>query len=323
MASARSGSREESEAWRWEAPPVPSRSFSAPRSLSPSGSRQGANSTQSTRASWTKDRDSHTSTPPTREEEEEDEEGEPQRVLKAVPCAKVNDWMPETIEAEVRTQADVAASGTRAVDRALVAVASASNTKETAPNQQNDERYMEAVCTKAALSTVSNGREEGAYCNDENSLEDCIMDVDVKSEAVEAFLDGEDVPDLPAPIVQVGDLRFCLPPPALAVQRITELWRPGACMVVITTQHYGTPLLCPDGDIMKGLVNIAPSAEGGQQLVPLFWQNVEEADQLALDNITEQSDEMAPIHSGTLSRMTRGSQLPTMVEEEEDEEELE
>merc|ERR1719310_618286 len=83
--------------------------------------------------------------------------------------------------------------------------------------------------------------------------------------------------NLPAPIVQVGDLRFCLPPPALAVQRISEIWRPGACMVVITTQHYGTPLLCPDGDIMKGLVNIAPSAEGGQQLVPLFWQNVEDA----------------------------------------------
>jgi len=131
----------------------------------------------------------------------------------------------------------------------------------------------------------------------------------------------------PAPVVQVGDLRFCLPPPALAVQRISEIWRPGASMVVITTQHYGTPLLCPDGDIMKGLVNIAPSAEGGQQLVPLFWQNFEESTQMAAQAQAppEQGNRHMPgppelAAMGPSGRITRSSpQLPTMVEEEEEE----
>merc|ERR1712060_489553 len=81
-----------------------------------------------------------------------------------------------------------------------------------------------------------------------------------------------------APIIQVGDDRFCLPAPALAVQRISDLWKPGAQFVVITTQHYGTPLLCPEGDTEKGLINLAPSGESAQELVPLYWQNCKEAE---------------------------------------------
>eukprot|EP00929_Paragymnodinium_shiwhaense_P063440 TRINITY_DN31686_c0_g2_i1.p1 TRINITY_DN31686_c0_g2~~TRINITY_DN31686_c0_g2_i1.p1 ORF type:complete len:1189 (+),score=217.43 TRINITY_DN31686_c0_g2_i1:62-3628(+) len=78
------------------------------------------------------------------------------------------------------------------------------------------------------------------------------------------------------PIIQVGDSSFCLPAPSLAVERVAELWRPGATMVVITTEHYGTPLFCPGGDISEGLINLAPSQEGSQQLVPLYWQNMDE-----------------------------------------------
>jgi len=78
------------------------------------------------------------------------------------------------------------------------------------------------------------------------------------------------------PTIQVGDHYFTLPPPEFAVERISDLWRPGTMMVVITTQHYGTPLLCPNGDIYSGLVNLAPSGQSSE-LVPLYWQNLEEA----------------------------------------------
>lgn len=272
LGSARSNGKEESEPWRWEAPSpppsMPSRSFSAPRAISPSSTTmQGVGST-STKASRTKDAPLSTSAK---------EDDELQRLLKAAACAPVTDKTSEAVELEVRTLADVEASSVAKV-RAVEAVAAS----------QSDDKKAEAV----------------------------PADVEDVVDSPEALLDSEDGQDLPAPIVQVGDLRFSLPPPALAVQRITELWRPGACMVVITTQHYGTPLLCPDGDIMKGLVNIAPSAEGGQQLVPLFWQNVEEAQ----EESNGQSGEITSMSNGALPRM-RGSQLPTMVEEEEDEEE--
>lgn len=153
---------------------------------------------------------------------------------------------------------------------------------------------------------------------------EAAQDASSFSEAPQAAPLSEEgkVPELAAPVVQVGDLRFCLPPPDLAVQRISQLWRPGATMIVITTQHYGTPLLCPDGDIMKGLVNIAPSAEGGQQLVPLFWQNVEEAAKMNEQGDGHMSGDLAGFGGGH-SRMARGPvPLPTMVEEEEDELEL-
>jgi hypothetical protein len=277
---------------------VPSRSFSAPRPLSPSSTLTQGVGSAATRGSRSKE--------PLSAKEEDDR---PQQVLKAIPCASVTDKMLGPVEAEavqIRTQADIEASETaRAAEVAttldLPAVAStSSNSREAmATVQQSDDRKAEAM--------LANGREVLDAC-----------------EAVQPAFEGEErAEDLPAPVVQVGDLSFCLPPPALAVQRITELWRPGACMVVITTQHYGTPLLCPDGDIMKGLVNIAPSAEGGQQLVPLFWQNVEEAAQSALDqsngHIPGQSEELAAMNSSALTRITRGGQLPTMVEEEEEE----
>jgi len=137
-----------------------------------------------------------------------------------------------------------------------------------------------------------------------------------------------DSTSIAAPIVQVGESRFCLPRPEVAVQRIAELWRPGAAMVVITTQHYGTPLLCPDGDIMKGLVNIAPSAEGGQQLVPLFWQNIEEVEQEEANGLDGPAGAGGgagglagqELPSSGVLRMSRSSQLQKVEEEEEDEE---
>lgn len=140
----------------------------------------------------------------------------------------------------------------------------------------------------------------------------------------------EDKEAIPAPIVQVGDSRFCLPPPEIAVRRIAELWKPGAAMVVITTQHYGTPLLCPDGDIMKGLVNIAPSTTGGKNLVPLFWQNIDEVEQEESNGLDAPAGPAGPGNGalagseltsmGSQLRLSRTSQLPTMVEEEEEDE---
>jgi len=319
LGSARSGGKEDTEAWRWEAPPAPPRSFSAPRPLSPSGTMTQGVGPPSTRGTRAKERDAHSSSIA-----QEDEES--RRVLKALPCAARSDMMAEPVEAEVRTQADVEASEAaraRAVElttkRALAGTSSTtSNTtrEAVAAHQQNDDKTVEAAAwSKAVVPSFSTGREEAI--GQQVTLADAEVDVD----GPQAFLDGEDAADLPAPVVQVGDLRFCLPPPALAVQRITELWRPGACMVVITTQHYGTPLLCPDGDIMKGLVNIAPSAEGGQQLVPLFWQNVEEEVEQGNGHLPpEQDGELAAMNSGALYGMSRGSQLPTMVEEEEEEE---
>lgn len=101
----------------------------------------------------------------------------------------------------------------------------------------------------------------------------------------------------PPPTIQVGDSRFSLPPPAVAVQRLSELWKPGAELVLITKNHFGTPLLCPDGDIRNGLVNLAPSGEATQQLVPLYWQHAGSAGHVAvhrypgLPTFVEEDDE--------------------------------
>merc|ERR1712060_818664 len=117
-----------------------------------------------------------------------------------------------------------------------------------------------------------------------------------------------------APIIQVGDDRFCLPAPALAVQRISDLWKPGAQLVVITTQHYGTPLLCPEGDTERGLINLAPSGDTHQELVPLYWQNCKEAE----------LQRHAPLATSSLApgraSCRVGSVLPATIEEEDEEE---
>lgn len=164
-----------------------------------------------------------------------------------------------------------------------------------------------AAAAAATAAPLANGSDDAGATGAE-----------VASEADPAHVDPDDGYMVPAPIVQVGESRFHLPPPALAVQRIAELWKPGALMVVITTDHYGTPLLCPDGDISRGLINIAPSAEGGQQLVPLFWENVD-----------AQEGSSDPESIAKLVAMERSGfrhprpQLPTMVEEEEEEEDEE
>jgi len=83
----------------------------------------------------------------------------------------------------------------------------------------------------------------------------------------------------PLPMIQVGDRRFVLPEPALALQRLGELWRPGAVMVVITTEHYGSPLFCPNGNTLQGLVHLTPSLDA--ELMPLFWQCADDDQSLA------------------------------------------
>jgi len=95
-------------------------------------------------------------------------------------------------------------------------------------------------------------------------------------DALEEDHELDDGNAVPPPIIQVGDHCFYLPPPALAVRRIGEIWRPGAMMSIVTTQHYGTPLLCFDGNVSRGLVNLAPTAEHNYEAVPLFWQNTAE-----------------------------------------------
>eukprot|EP00403_Amphidinium_massartii_P029894 CAMPEP_0178391874 /NCGR_PEP_ID=MMETSP0689_2-20121128/11388_1 /TAXON_ID=160604 /ORGANISM="Amphidinium massartii, Strain CS-259" /LENGTH=856 /DNA_ID=CAMNT_0020012431 /DNA_START=35 /DNA_END=2602 /DNA_ORIENTATION=+ len=115
------------------------------------------------------------------------------------------------------------------------------------------------------------------------------------------------------PLIQVGEATFSLPPPGLAVKRIGELWRPGASMVVITTDHFGTPLFCPNGDVRNGLINVAPSSKDGKQLVPLFWRNVAEDSQSS----TPAASTGSKRHTQNRMTPTAASHLPTMVEEEE------
>jgi len=182
---------------------------------------------------------------------------------------------------------------------------------------------------------------DGVEATDANPLQDNATagGIEASSTATPGSAEApSNEPSPPAPVIQVGDAHFWLPAPALAVQRVGELWRPGATMVVITTEHYGTPLFCPNGDIRDGLINLAPSREGSQQLVPLYWQNIEEipplqdnADggagfvdvppTLSLMAAGRRKRKPLAIERGLGGRLSRaGSVLPTHLEEEEEDE---
>merc|ERR1712176_1379241 len=104
--------------------------------------------------------------------------------------------------------------------------------------------------------------------------------------------------------------------------------------VVITTEHYGTPLFCPGGDINNGLINLAPSKEGSQQLVPLYWQNLDEVNVTGDDSISGSvaggtaamaRRKKSPCVGGTHGKLGRqvAAPLPTHLEEDEENEEEE
>jgi len=131
---------------------------------------------------------------------------------------------------------------------------------------------------------------------------------------------GQAQPQQGPPLIQVGDATFSLPPPGLAVRRISELWRPGATMVVITTDHFGTPLFCPNGDVQNGLINVAPSSRDGKQLVPLFWRNVAEDAKVAGSTPPSATASKRHMQAYTRAVPQNGASLPTMVEEDEEEE---
>lgn len=83
--------------------------------------------------------------------------------------------------------------------------------------------------------------------------------------------------DEPSPVIQIGDAKFCLPPPEVGARRLEALWRPATVFVLVTAQHYGTPLLCPNGNLSEGLVNLVPAGGAGEKPpVPLYWQNADE-----------------------------------------------
>ena len=46
-------------------------------------------------------------------------------------------------------------------------------------------------------------------------------------------------------------------------------------MTVITMDHDGSVILCPDGDLSNGLVNLRPTSEG-KEIMPFYWQTQEE-----------------------------------------------
>jgi len=129
------------------------------------------------------------------------------------------------------------------------------------------------------------------------------------------------------PLIQVGNNSFCLPSPALAARRIAEMWRPGVEVVLITTNHYGTPLFCPNGDISNGLINLAPSGTSSSgQLVPLYWQNVDEKDEVTGDEpddfLGREPDEQEPqlvMEARRASSRPGATTLPTHLEEDEEE----
>merc|ERR1712113_1358642 len=77
-------------------------------------------------------------------------------------------------------------------------------------------------------------------------------------------------------IIQIGRNSFRQPPLAQAEKRINEIWRPGTVVVVVTTNHFGTPLFCPNGDFTKGLVNLTPSGKSPQELMLAYWQNIDD-----------------------------------------------
>jgi len=119
------------------------------------------------------------------------------------------------------------------------------------------------------------------------------------------------------PIIQVGTHRYGLPSPTVAARRVAEYWRPGAVFYVVTTEHYGTPLFSPDGDMRAGLINLTPagSASPENQLVPLFWQNTQQA-KVSLD-LTR----MAPSRSGPMRARHSAPALEGVADDEEEEDE--
>lgn len=125
------------------------------------------------------------------------------------------------------------------------------------------------------------------------------------SQEAQSRLPGEQLHEA-SPVIQVGNLSFGLPPAAIAARQISELWKPGTSLVVVTKNHFGTPLLCVGGDVSKGLINLAPSSgpHGEQQLMPLFWQCLEQ-----------------PQGASHVAKRAISSSLPTHVEEDEEEHE--
>lgn len=118
-----------------------------------------------------------------------------------------------------------------------------------------------------------------------------------------------------ATVIQVGSSSFRLPPPVLAVRRVSELWRPGTVLVVVTTMHYGTPLFCPGGDCASGLVSLTPCGSKGYHLVPLYWQNLAEV----TDNVGSGRSALAGRWGAERRGLSRGPTLATHIEEEDEE----
>jgi len=111
----------------------------------------------------------------------------------------------------------------------------------------------------------------------------------------------------PSPVIQVGTCRFNLPTPAVAAQRLGDIWKPGSIMTVVTTDHNGTPLFCPNGDIHQGLVNLTAMGSGPKRLIPLYWQK------------SEGLDAFRGYPSGTRGPAKDLAVMPTHLEGEEDE----
>lgn len=125
------------------------------------------------------------------------------------------------------------------------------------------------------------------------------------AQEVQSRLPGEQSHEA-SPVIQVGNLSFGLPSAVVAVRKISEMWKPGMSLVVVTKNHFGTPLLCVGGDVSKGLINLAPSCgpDGEQQLMPLYWQCLEQ-----------------PQVGSRVAKRAVSSSLPTHVEEDEEEHE--
>lgn len=148
----------------------------------------------------------------------------------------------------------------------------------------------------------------------------------------------------PLSIIKVGDSHFWRPLMRMASNRADMIWKPGVELVVVTADHYGTPLFCPDGDLGAGLVNLETVFEtsGSARLRPRYWQCIEELQEStdscgsiaaagALANATAEiraTLEAARIWSAMAEKFKRHPrrelQLPTHIEgeqEEDDEEE--
>merc|ERR1712232_112540 len=100
--------------------------------------------------------------------------------------------------------------------------------------------------------------------------------------------------------------------------------------VMISTDHYGRPLFCPEGDINKGLINLSASADRNE-LIPLFWQNLD-APEIAQRQLSNRKPAWWQKRSGGaaerrgisglgvhgLAYMPSPGALPTHIEEDED-----